>query len=270
MPAQLRVIAAGGIVAVLAYLVFPTGASAIEQQTQLFAVNLRYATPAIAIGLLLAVVVFTDGRPHLVTPLAVLMLAVVLATQLQAQLWPRQTARHVAFLVAAALVVLALWAVARTQPRSTALRVGLAGAAILCVVAGFAVQRHYFTRRYLSSVESATPQGQIDRWAQGIANTSLALYGTVEQYPLYGARVTNRVHYLGQPAADGGYEPIATCAAWRRALHQGRYRYVVLTPAPTKAIPLAWTADDHATRLLQPAPGYDIFELNPSTAPTSC
>lgn len=270
VPAQLRVIASGGIVAVLAYLVFPTGASAIEQQTQLFAVNLRYGTPAIAIGLLLAVALLTDRRPHLITPLAALMLAVLLATQLQAQLWPRQTARHAAFLLAAAVIVLALSAVARTQLRSTALWAGLAGAAILCVIAGFAVQRHYFARRYRSSVDSATPVGQIDRWAQGISNTSLALYGTVEQYPLYGARVTNRVHYLGQPAAHGGYEPIATCAAWRRALHQGRYRYVVLTPAPTIAIPLAWTADDHATRILQPAPGYDIFELNPSTIPTPC
>jgi hypothetical protein len=191
-PVVLRVIAAGGAVAILAYLVFPTGASAIEQQTQLFAVNLRYAIPAIAIGLLLGVVL-ADRRPRLVTALSVLLLAVLLVTQLQAGLWPTQTGRHAVFLVAAAVVVLALWAGARLPPQSPALRAGVAGAAILCVIAGFAVERHYFARRYLSAVDSATPLGQIYRWAQGVSNTSLALYGTVEQYPLYGARVTNRV-----------------------------------------------------------------------------
>ncbi len=271
VPTALRVTAAGGVIAVLAYLVFPTGASAIEQQTRLFAVNLRYATPAIAIGLLLAVTILSDRRPQLVTAMAVLMLAVLCATQLQAQLWPRQTARHAAFLIAAAVVGLALWALARTQPQSTTRRAGLVGAAILCVISGFAVQRHYFARRYLSSVDSATPLGQIDRWAQEVSHTSIALYGTVEQYPLYGARDTNHVHYLGQPAADGGYQPITTCTAWRHALHHGRYRYLVLTPAPTAAIPPIWTTDDRAaTQILQPAPGYDVFALNPATTPTLC
>jgi hypothetical protein len=270
-PVALRAVAVAGIVAGLAYLVFPTGASEIEQQTQLFAVNLRYATPAIAIGLLLGVVLIAERAPQLLTAVALLLLVVLLATQLEKQLWPLQTTRHAAFFVAALVIVGVIGAIRQLRSGSTALRTCLTLGGVLCVLAGFVVSRHYFARRYLSSAGAATPLGQIYRWAQGISDTRLALYGTVEQYPLYGARDTNRVDYLGQPAPDGGYAPITTCNAWRTTLHHGGFQYLVLTPAPTTAAPPVWTVGDAAaTPVLQPAPGYTIYQLNRSVAPNLC
>jgi hypothetical protein len=42
----------------------------------------------------------------------------------------------------------------------------------------------------------------------------------------------------------------------------GRYRYVVLTPAPTAPIPLAWTQSDAAARLiLHPTTDDFVFEM---------
>ncbi len=270
-PTKSGVIAMAGICAALAYLVFPTGASQIEQQTQLFAVNLRYATPAIAIGLLLAVGLVADYRPRLLTALALLMGAALIVTQFEAQLWPRQTARHAAFAVAAAVIIVVPARLRRLRSSPTARWTGLTVAAILCVAAGFGLERHYFARRYLSAAGSATPIGQLYRWAQGISHSRLALYGTVEQYPFYGARVTNRVDYLGRPAANGGYAPIATCREWRTTLSRGDYQYVIETPAPTAAVPAAWTTGDAAATVsLQPAPGYDVYRLNPATTPTPC
>jgi hypothetical protein len=271
IPVRLRVIGVAGICAVLAYLIVPTGASAIEQQTQLFAVNLRYLMPAIAIGLLLAVGVVAERQPHLLTALALLMGVLLIATQLEAQLWPRQTARHAVFGVAAAIIIGAIFAQRRLRPSPTVRGAAAAVAGVLCVAAGFGLERHYFARRYLSAVDSAKPVGQIYRWAQAISHAPIALYGTVEQYPFYGAFVTNRVDYLGQPAPDGGYAPISTCRQWRATLHRGDFHYLILTPAPTAAIPSAWTTDDvAATAILQPAPGYDVYRLNPLITPTPC
>jgi hypothetical protein len=269
--AVLRVIAIAGVLAVVAYLVFPTGASAIEQRTQLFAVNLRYLTPAITIGLLVGVAVIAERLPRLLPLLPPFILTVLIVTQLQAQLWPRQTARHAAFLVAAGIVLAIASATAQLRLGLRGRSAGLVGLGVLCVIAGFAAERHYFARRYISATDSATPVGQIYRWAQGISRARVALYGTVEQYPLYGARVTNRVDYLGQPAPNGGYGPISTCSAWRTTLLQGRYEYLVITPAPTPAVPAAWTTGDAAaTLILNPAPGYSVYRLDHSARSTPC
>jgi hypothetical protein len=140
------------------------------------------------------------------------------------------------------------------------LAAGAIAAALLVVVAGEAVQHHYFARRYLAQASGGL--GAIDRWAQTIAHARIALYGTVEQYPLYGATDTNVVEYLGQPTAHGGYEPITTCQRWQSTLTAGHYQYLVLTPAPTAAIPLTWsTSDPKLTPLLHTAPDDWVFRI---------
>jgi hypothetical protein len=271
-PPVLRVLAAAGLSAVLAYLVVPTGASAIEQQTQLFAVNLRYLAPALVIGVPLAVLALAEVRPSLLPGLCGLLLLFLLVTQLDPQLWRTQTARHGAFIVAVAVAAAAVWGLARLRRRSAAtFAVSLAGVAVVAAVAGLVVERHYFSHRYLTAAASAGPLDAIYRWAQGVAHARVALYGTVEQYPLYGARDTNRLQYLGQAAPHGGFEPIRTCSTWRNTLHRGRFQYLVLTPGPTAAIPAAWTTGDPAAHLIMsPSPGYAVYGLDPDIAPQAC
>ena len=98
----LRVLAVAALAAVLAYLVAPTGASAIEQETQLFAVNLRYLTPALVIAVPLAVMVTAELRPRWLLGFGGVLLAFVLVTQFDRQLWRSQPGRHAAFIFAVA------------------------------------------------------------------------------------------------------------------------------------------------------------------------
>jgi len=104
-----------------------------------------------------------------------------------------------------------------------------------------------------------------------VAHSKIALYGTVEQYPLYGARDTNRVDYLGARTPDGGFRPIESCRTWRAKLIAGSYRYVVLTDAPTAAVPVAWTQSDPAMRLvLHPTPDDFVFRVSSRPDPDLC
>jgi hypothetical protein len=271
-PPVLRALAAAALAAVLAYLVVPTGASAIEQQTQLFAVNLRYLAPALVIGVPVAVVAVAEIRLRWLAGLSVLLLLFLLGTQLDRQLWRSQPSRHAAFIVAVLVGAAVVWGLARLWRGSAAVfAASLAAVAVAAAIAGLVVERHYFARRYETAEAGAGPLGAIYRWAQGVDHARVALYGTVEQYPLYGARDTNRVAYLGRPAPRGGYQPIRTCSTWRATVHDGRYRYLVLTPGPTAPVPAAWTTGDGAARLIMsPCPGYAVYRLDPAAAPRPC
>jgi hypothetical protein len=271
-----RVLALVAGVAGISYLLLPTGASGIEQDTTLFEVNLRYATPALALALPLVAIVLRLRAPRLLPALGAGLLLILLAGQTERALWPTQTARHAALLAACGVVAVAAFAARRalgthreTVQRYRGIAAVLALIAVGCLA--FLAQRHYFARRYLIGFSRNVPLGTIYRWSQGVSHERLALYGSAEQYPLYGARDTNAVDYLGESTDDGGYRPISSCRAWRKQLSSGRYSYVVLTPAPTRAIPLTWTATDRAARLvLNPAPGFYVFSLQPGRSPGGC
>lgn len=84
----------------------------------------------------------------------------------------------------------------------------------------------------------------------------------------HGATDTNLVDYLGQPAANGGYEPITTCGRWQATLQAGRYQYLVLTPGPTAAVPLSWSRlDPSLTPILHPSADEWVFQIAPLGAP---
>jgi hypothetical protein len=112
-------------------------------------------------------------------------------------------------LFATAVVLVA--AAARRRLPELSRAVVAAGAivgAVVLLAAGDVVQRHYFHRRYLVGAQGTSGLGTISRWAQPIVHARIALYGTVEQYPLYGATDTNVVDYLGQPTPHGGDPPL--------------------------------------------------------------
>jgi hypothetical protein len=258
----LRAIGVTAVVAGIGYLFTPYGAGGIQRGTALFQVNVRYAAPALGLGVVLLPVVVHVRAPYLDRYIGIGLAAVLAATQLEYGLWPTNTARHVLFLVGVggAAVLWRRW-VLHERPRRAKITLGVA-IALVGVSLAYVVQRHYFDGRYLRPVPNNPGLTAIYAWAQHLAHANIGLYGTVEQYPLYGARVTNRVTYLGAHAANGGYVPIGSCNGWRHALNGGHYGYVVLTPAPTAPIPAAWTLNDPAaTVILNPAPNYYVFRL---------
>jgi hypothetical protein len=269
----LRTVAAAAGVAAVTYLFLPTGATGIQRNAQLFAVNLRYLAPALALCLLLVPIVVAIRAPRRLGAVGAAMVATAVLAQFEDNVWPANPARHVAFLILAAVALaLALAAARRLATASHKLLAGAGLIALLVVVAaGDVAQRHYFHRRYLVGAQASAGLGAIYRWAQPVAHARIALYGTVEQYPLYGATDTNVVDYLGQSTGDGGYEPITTCRRWQAALQDGGYQYLVLTPAPTPPIPLAWSQSDPSlSPILHPDADDWVFRIAPGRRPSRC
>ncbi|MGO9448468.1 MAG: hypothetical protein ACLP04_07400 [Solirubrobacteraceae bacterium] len=267
-----RVLAITAAVTGISYLFLPTGASAIEQGTTLFQVNLRYATPALALGIMLVPIILRLRIPRMLGALGPALVAVLIVAQLEHSLWPSQPARHLIFLLAATVLAVAIFygrAIPSQQPRSI---LAVAALGLLLAVGGatFMIQPHYFNRRYLTGDETEPVLGVIYGWAQHVSHARIALYGNVQQYPLYGARDTNEVDYLGMQTS-GGFRPIATCQNWRTIINRGHYRYVVLTPAPTAPVPIAWTQTDPAAHLLlRPAANAYVFEVTGKMIPGRC
>jgi hypothetical protein len=260
---EVRALGLTALSAAVAYFFLPTSASDIQHQATLFEVNLRYLMPAIALGLPLMPIMLALRSRRALSLVAPVAFALLLVTQLEHSLWFSQALRHLAFglalLALAAVLVLGL-------PPLAGRRRAMIGAAAVLLCGGFGlayvVQRHYFQRRYLIGGHGDPGQIAIYRWAQRISHARIALYGIAAQYPVYGARVTNRVDYLGRRSADGSFLPIEDCRTWRTAINRGRYEFVVLTPAPTRAIPVSWTASDPAaTLLMRPADGEYVFKL---------
>lgn len=268
---RVRVLAITAAVTGISYLFLPTGASAIEQGTTLFQVNLRYATPALALGIMLVPIVLRLRFPQALRLLGPALATVLVAAQFEHSLWPSQPARHLVFLLAAAVLTAAIFygrAVSR-QPRSILAVVAL-GLMLAAGTATFVIQRHYFDHRYLTGDRTEPVLGVIYGWAQGVAHARIALYGNVQQYPLYGAHDTNEVDYLGTQTGSG-FRPIATCQSWRATLNRGHYRYVVLTPTPTAPVPIVWTQSDPAVHLLlRPAENAYVFEVAGQLNPKQC
>jgi hypothetical protein len=275
---RIRVLALAAAAAGVSYLLLPTGATGIQRGTNQFAVNLRYATPALALGVLLIPLVARVRAPRLLRALGPALVVALVLTQFQQSLWPTQTARHAAFLLACAVAGAATWWMRAAWQRSAdrrlrpAARIALVGLGVALAGAGaFAAQRHYYERRYLAGDRANPSLGAIYQWAQNVAHARIALYGTVEQYPLYGSRDTNIVDYLGSATAHGGYRPISSCTTWRRRLSAGGYRYVVLSAAPTRAEPIAWTTlDPDAVLLLHPTADDFVFKLDRRSEPAKC
>jgi hypothetical protein len=273
-----RLIALTGSLAGLVYFVLPTSASGIAQGTTLFEANLRYATPAIAVGTLLVPIILSQRRPRLVGPASLVLLAVLLASQLEQSVWPAQPARHAAFLAGTTALMLLPVLVRRLAPTFAVGRRALALMAVglaLIAAAAFVVQRHYYSRRYLTGSGAVgtglSSDGGLYSWAQHISHARIALYGALTQYPLYGARDTNRVDYLGRHTSDGGFVPIADCRLWRATVNAGHYDYIVLSPSQTGPVPLSWTAADPAVTLaLHPGPGYYVYRVHGQLQGSHC
>ncbi|HSO98312.1 MAG TPA: hypothetical protein VLP43_05120 [Solirubrobacteraceae bacterium] len=266
---MVRVIAVTAILSGISYLFAPTGATSLAGSSALFSENLRYAMPALLLGALLAPVLHAQHAPGArLRLLGPLLAIVVVVTQIQHSLWLTQPARHLAF-TAGLLAILAVAAlVRRARSPGRSVRWELAIVALLAAGGGLViVQRHYFDQRYRLGVQSDPGLSAIYRWSQNIAHARIALYGTVEQYPFYGAFDTNRVTYLGMHTADGGYIPIDTCSRWRVAITSG-YQYLILTGAPTAGLPISWTTGDPSLALaLHPSASDYVFRVTSSAAP---
>ena len=250
--ARLRVLGLVALASIVGYLITPETAAGPAGQPLGFAFNLRYGAPALMLSLTVLPLapLLRDERAR-VALLAVFW-AVLVATLVQARLWPtRQLPGVFAVLAGLALV----FAVSRRSGLAAA-----AAAALIIVIAGYPLQRHYLQRRYAfqPGVSSLARTWAIFRGIREARVGVVGTFGGFFSYPYFGLDVSNEVRYVATRGAHGSFTTITSCPAWRRAVNTGHFRYLVTTPArdPWRPRPLhlspeaRWTAEDPAAHLI--------------------
>jgi hypothetical protein len=280
----LRMLGVVALVSLAAYIFTPETAAGPPGHPLGFAFNLRYALPVMTLSLVLLPLAPVLAGPRRRVFVAGGLAAVLVATLAQGRLWP---SHHVAAALGVAAVVVAVGALAALLAGRRWRLPALAAAAML-VIAGTAAaypwQRHYLRGRYAfhPGVSSLSPVWAFFRHVHRTRVGLVGTFGGFFSYPLFGVDGSNHVQYVGKRGPHGSFTAIASCSAWRTAVNEGRFRYLVTTPArdpwhpkPLEASPeVAWTASDPAAQLLysrrETGQTISIFELRGPLDPSGC
>jgi 4-amino-4-deoxy-L-arabinose transferase-like glycosyltransferase len=263
-----RWLGAVALFGLVAYLFTPLSAAGAEGAPVGFSINIRYAIPALLLGLTLLPV----GPRRLSgwrewTLLGLLLAVLVITDRSDAVL--RDPARTFGLALAFLLVVvpaLLAWAVSNVRrlpaggadlgdhpeeaaPAAPAVGGGtksVTGPAgllalsiavaygLLLLAIGYPLQRHYLRDRFAAGSEIPGLQMEAAyRWARDREDTRIGIAGTTAgflQYGLYGTDLSNRVVYLGEKGPHGAYNAIPTCAAFRTAVNAADLEYLVTSP----------------------------------------
>jgi len=243
----IRGLAIVALVGGVAYLFTP--ATAGGHDARCFAFNTRFATPPLALALILLPIAFAARR--FAPLLSVLALAFTLA------LTVHPSHELAPLLGAAALLSAAFFfrsGVQRALPR-VANVVLVVAVALLAVLGGRHEQQAYARGRYVGATFS-DPIARIAARLLHVHEARIAVTGLSENYPLYGSDLSNRVRYPASRDA-ARFAPYSTCRDWLLALADGHYDYVVTARESTGASPAAaWTRRYPGVRkLLASAPG---------------
>jgi hypothetical protein len=250
-----RMLAAVALIAAIAYLLTPLGASGPEGAPVGFRLNIRYLAPGLVLALTLLAIppfrgdgaVWRLGSVQRLWRLGTLGVFAILVVVSAGAIGAIDTDRIPGtILIALALVGLPLLLVFLSR-RGLA-PVPLAGIGAVAIIAlavgGRFVQDHYLEERYSASapdyptteqpsVELGQGLGAAYEWARGTHDLKVALSGTMGalfQYGLWGADSSNDVRYIGQHGPRGSFNEIPHCPEWIGALNDGNYDYVVTTP----------------------------------------
>jgi hypothetical protein len=287
--ARVRMVGLVTLAATLGYLLTPGSAATAKHQPIGFLFNLRYAAPALTLGLTTAPLSAPlRGRHTRWATLAAL--ATVLGFTLVRDRPLMET--YVAAAVITAIVFLIIGVgIVRRAGESTRQIAGwrrklLAGGVLSLIaascIAGYNGQRSYLQDRYADST-GLRSVSYIWRWARAIHDTRIALGGTLGaelQYPLWGADSSNDVEYVAARGPHGSFTPILTCRKWRAALNAGRFAYVLtsrdvnpVTRETEPALEYAWTTTDPGVRLLTRTPTrswVQLFQIIRPLDPDTC
>ncbi len=223
----------------LAYLFTPLTAAGAEGAPTGFAINIRYAVPALLAGAaLLPLAPGLQSERRQWALLAGMLLVLVVTDRSDAVL--RDPDRVFAVLLAVVLVLvpaglLVAW---RREAMSRRLALAALGAlAALVAIAGYSLQRGYLEDRFRNAdAETSIPGLGLDRayrWARGIEDSRVGLAGTTAgflQYGFYGTDLSNRVLYLGTQGPHGAFNAIPSCPEFREAVNDADLDYLLTAP----------------------------------------
>jgi len=245
----LRVAAAVGFAAALAWLIAPTSASGPDGMAHGFESGLRYLAPALVLGLSLlpTAPILRERLSHLFSSPLTSSFVSDSGTKDEVSTWLGGRKAALAWFVVA-----------------TALVVGL----------GYPVQRHYLQDRYADPTFTTPGLNAAFAWSQDVSGARIATTST-RQYPLFGRDLSNEVRFVGEEQPHGGFTAPATCRRWRELLNEGDYDYVVTTRdriEPGKPVyppTAAWTADSMSTVILRQPPTV-VYKLRSNLDPSGC
>lgn len=252
----------------LGYLFTPaSGGERSVGVPECFAYNQRFAAPALAFGLVSAMLVVPRSRRLA----AMVALAVVFAVTIEAE--GRLGLLSLALGVGAAALVLRRFH--RSGPPPSRRRVATATAAttLVVVLAAVPITDAYLDRRYPSR-HFEEPYFDAGRWATSVGGGArIATTGFTPRYPIYGPHQENEVGLVVDPDASTQFAPAITCDDWRRGLAAGRFTHVVISPEERDgAVPPQddWTrSDPRATRVFS-AGQLTAYELDAARPVTAC
>lgn len=279
----------------LAYVFTPLSAAGAEGAPVGFAINIRYAIPALLAGLTLLPLAFerTLGRRPSAQSvdlwgwvlLGVFLLVLVATDRSDAAL--RDPDRLFGWLVALLVVLIPaglLFARQRGAPRG-AIIAGFAGLAIAVVAIGYPVQRDYLRGRFLNAdAEASIPGMHLDsayRWARGVSDARIGLAGTTAgflEYGFYGTDLSNRVRYLGVEGPHGAFNAIPSCSEFRAAVNAADLDYLVTSPflnfiepgKPVKSPEARWLRGEPAVVPIQRGGPVTVWRIRGQLDPSSC
>ena len=236
-----------------------TPATAGGENAACFAYNTRFAAPAFVLGLVLVPVVFASTRSGRIAAAAATAVALLVIESGYARTFagfvtvsksPTALAATAVLTAAVAAVAFSAW---RLAPRSVAFAT-LAVLVFAGVTGGWWVQRAYLRDRYSQARLPEPIEGAYGVLSQE-HHARVAVSGFFENYPFYGADVSNRVDI---PARRKGarFVPYTNCRTWLEALEKGHYDYVVTAAAGGREAPAAvWTSRRPDARVLHAAHG---------------
>ena len=267
-----------GVVALLsgiAYLFTPLTAAGPEGAPSAFEVNLRYASPALALGALLLAVDpwLSRERMQPIVLGALSLLFVVGLVSGGGDVW--QSDYMLGGILLAGFVVgvpVLLTLASRGGLDRPTIAVAAALAVGLAVGIGWTKNEDYLDDRYrAATAPDDFPEGIRAALAwfneEDPRDSRIAVVGGrpgFKQYVFYGDDLSNHVQYVARHGPHGAYLPIASeaaqkgedtdavqqCEEWKRALNDGDYDYVVIGPDQrTQAlspIEAHWTGTDPA------------------------
>ena len=294
----LRWMGAVALFGMLAYLFTPLSAAGAEGAPTGFAINIRYAIPALLLGLTLLPLAFKrlDGWREW-TFLGALLAVLVITNRADAIL--RDPDRAFALALAAALVLLPagiIWAGRLVVPgkrilpvggadlgdhpeeqphrrgggtRSVTGPAGLITLALAVIVLGYPLQRHYLRDRF--ALGSEIPGMNLEAayaWARDKSDARIGIVGTTAgflQYGFYGTDLSNDVFYLGERGPHGAFNAIPTCSAFRTAVNDADLEFLVTAPFLNFLSPSAPIASPEARWLHDDPAATPIIRSGPVT-----
>jgi hypothetical protein len=276
-----RVVGLAALAGAVAYAFTPLSAGGVEGHPVVFATNLRWLAPFLALGLALLPLLPLRSRYELGVALAV---ALVIIGAVNLDLSTRLDDPNLLAAVLIAFAVAAAWlaavALARGRapaflPAIIAVAVAVAAAAIFAPKAG-----DYLRDRFRDAPQGTGLAAAFD-WARRTRDARIQLGGTsaaFDQYPLYGDDLSNDVTYLGRDGPDGGFEPIASCAAWRLAIDAHPVDFVIAAPnfnpsdpkAPRPAPEAAWTTPGAGSKTVVHDGPLRVFRIRGPLDPRAC